>query len=636
LDVPPTLHGVVLGRVDRLEPGSQLTLKVASVIGRAFWRRTLLDIHPLGLDAEALDAQLETLVAADLVLRQGRGRETEYLFKHVVLQDVVYETMTFAQRRGLHLAMAGWIERHHAGNLDPHLSTLAHHWRQTGEVDTTIGYLERAASRAFALSANEETVRLAGDALSLAAEHDVEIDRLRRARWLLWHGFSQARLGRMYPAKDDARSGLAVLGYSPPRTTLGCVLELTGESVRQGARLLGLRPRAPRDDGERDAVRLASHIYQRYMQLVYILDGPVPSLATAVRHLNLTEALGPSPELGTGLALAGYWVGRLGLLGLARRYFDRGLAMVDEAGEPGEVAHVCMIRGHYSLAIGDWAEADTYLRRGLAAYQKAGDRAGGEQLLLMLANRDIQRARHPEATEWLNRARASLWPYGSYMLRTELLTGELVLACQQQRPDPSTVAALEAEMAAEAPNDADRVVALGLIAYQRLLIDGVGAAWVAAEAALEAVERTPPVAFHLSLGLEALCAALIAIGKADWPLEDRRRAEQDSLRAIRALGRLARVAPAAAGVAALAKGRHLAHYGSHRAAARQLHRALRIAEPSERRYEAAHAHYLLSLLRGVGAADANRHRARALALFAETSLPVPTGVLPCAAHAADA
>ena len=222
------------------------------------------------------------------------------------------------------------------------------------------------------------------------------------------------------------------------------------------------------------------------------------------------------------------------------------------------------------------------------------------------------------------------------MLRTQLLAGDLILACQQQRPDPETVGAIEAEMAAEAPNDSDRVLALGLIAGQQLLIGGVGAAWSAAAAALEAAERTPPTSFHTCLGLEALCSALIVIGQADWRPSDRQRAATDSARATNVLTRLARVAPAARAVAALAKGRHLAHYGSPRAAARQLRVSVRIAEPSARHYEAAHAHFLLGHLRGVRAADARRHRARALELFAATGLPPPVVVLPSAAHAADA
>jgi predicted ATPase len=36
LEFPDTLHGLITGRIDRLPPSPQLTIKVASVIGRRF------------------------------------------------------------------------------------------------------------------------------------------------------------------------------------------------------------------------------------------------------------------------------------------------------------------------------------------------------------------------------------------------------------------------------------------------------------------------------------------------------------------------------------------------------------------------------------------------------------------------
>jgi class 3 adenylate cyclase len=46
MSFPDTMQGVVAGRIDRLPPGHELTLKVASVIGRLFAFHTLHDVHP--------------------------------------------------------------------------------------------------------------------------------------------------------------------------------------------------------------------------------------------------------------------------------------------------------------------------------------------------------------------------------------------------------------------------------------------------------------------------------------------------------------------------------------------------------------------------------------------------------------
>ena len=47
VDFPDSVQGVVAGRIGRLTPLEQLSLKIASVIGRSFAHRTLLDVYPV-------------------------------------------------------------------------------------------------------------------------------------------------------------------------------------------------------------------------------------------------------------------------------------------------------------------------------------------------------------------------------------------------------------------------------------------------------------------------------------------------------------------------------------------------------------------------------------------------------------
>jgi predicted ATPase len=58
---PTTAQGVIISRIDRLSPSEQLTLKVASVIGRVFSRQVLYDIFPVVSDKPHLDNHLQTL-----------------------------------------------------------------------------------------------------------------------------------------------------------------------------------------------------------------------------------------------------------------------------------------------------------------------------------------------------------------------------------------------------------------------------------------------------------------------------------------------------------------------------------------------------------------------------------------------
>ena len=112
--------------------------------------------------------------------------------------------MTIEQRRGLHRAIARRLELQHADDLTPVLALLAHHWRQTGEADTAVSYLERAGEQASNAAASEETIHLVGEAVVLTREHSLPIAAARRARWHWWRGFAHVRAGHMLDANADS------------------------------------------------------------------------------------------------------------------------------------------------------------------------------------------------------------------------------------------------------------------------------------------------------------------------------------------------------------------------------------------------------------------------------------------------
>ena len=111
--LPESLQTLVLSRIDTIPEDARRSMKVASVIGRLFLAPMLPGAYDeLGTLDEVL-GHLETLRAADLV---GLDREADlaYLFKHVVTQEVAYESMPFTFRSMLHRRIGRYIE-----DLDP-------------------------------------------------------------------------------------------------------------------------------------------------------------------------------------------------------------------------------------------------------------------------------------------------------------------------------------------------------------------------------------------------------------------------------------------------------------------------------------------------------------------------------------
>ncbi len=87
-----------------------------------------------------------------------REDEQAYLFKHVVTQEVAYESMPFAIRADLHERVGGYIEATHAEALERNLDLLAHHYWLSENVDKKREYLVRAGDAAKASFANAAAI----------------------------------------------------------------------------------------------------------------------------------------------------------------------------------------------------------------------------------------------------------------------------------------------------------------------------------------------------------------------------------------------------------------------------------------------------------------------------------------------
>ena len=153
--LPDSLRALIISRIDRLSEQAQVTLKVASVIGRTFSASWLCAIYPPLGAREQIRAQLETLSRLDLTSIERATPEIEYLFKHVVTQEVAYESLTLATRTMLHEAVACYIETLHSDELERSLDALAFHYGRSANRAKQRHYFRLAAEAAQDAYANE-------------------------------------------------------------------------------------------------------------------------------------------------------------------------------------------------------------------------------------------------------------------------------------------------------------------------------------------------------------------------------------------------------------------------------------------------------------------------------------------------
>ena len=213
--VPETVQAVIRTRMDRLPNDARDVLRVAAVIGREFSRPVL---EMLAEPTTDLARQLERLRGSGLIHQISVAPEPVYRFKHVLTQEVAYDTLLEHQRQALHAAAGQAIERRYAGRLDEQLERLAHHFSRGERWSAAVTYGLRAADRSQALSQFADALAMLDQTLACAS-HIADADERRDARADVLH--RQERLcetlglrARQLEIVDELIALLAPLGGS--------------------------------------------------------------------------------------------------------------------------------------------------------------------------------------------------------------------------------------------------------------------------------------------------------------------------------------------------------------------------------------------------------------------------------------
>jgi predicted ATPase len=206
--VPDTIQGVLAARIDRLPEAPKRLLQTASVLGRAFSSRLL---SALWDPPDVLEVYLAELKRLEFLYERTDATEPVYVFKHVLTQEVAYDSLLTSRRQALHAATGRALERLYAERLEEVYDRLAYHYARTTESTKAIEYLTRFADKAVGGYAHAEAVTALQEALvhagvrPAAASPAAEQDRLildlvlRLAHSLYFLGRFQETLDLLLP-----------------------------------------------------------------------------------------------------------------------------------------------------------------------------------------------------------------------------------------------------------------------------------------------------------------------------------------------------------------------------------------------------------------------------------------------------
>ncbi len=165
-DIPSTIHGVISARLDRLEREAKRVLQEASVIGRTFLYDILERITDL---KDQVVGYLTSLERVDLIRTRSVQPDLEYIFKHALTQEVVYEGLLKKERQAIHERIGLVMEGVFHDRLPEFYETLAFHFKQGRSLGKAVDYLVKSGEkswRRYALEESHQYFREAFDLLS--------------------------------------------------------------------------------------------------------------------------------------------------------------------------------------------------------------------------------------------------------------------------------------------------------------------------------------------------------------------------------------------------------------------------------------------------------------------------------------
>lgn len=417
MDLPTSLQSLILSRIDQLQESQKLIIKLASVIGRLFRAALLWGAYPQIRDQTAVLADLQALARADLITLDTPEPELIYLFKHILTQEVAYESLPYATRALLHEQIAGYIESTSQSDPDRFVDLLAFHYDRSNNLTKKRDYLIKAGEIARRQYANKAAIDYFSRALPLLADTQ-RIDILLKLGKVLelvgrWEEASEAyhsALQLAHQLKDvEARAWcLTAQGdmlrkqgkYSEAGQWLSQALD-TFEDLNNEAGIGQVLHSAGTLSAQQGDFEEARTLYERSLTIRRKLQD-MSQIASLLSNLGIVarilgniekartlyeESLAIRRKIGDKWALAVSLI-NLGNVALdqknldeARVFMEEALALQREVGDRWSVANALNNLGNLARTQGDYTRAMKLYRESLEIYQEFGDKRALAYLL---------------------------------------------------------------------------------------------------------------------------------------------------------------------------------------------------------------------------------------------------------------
>jgi len=413
IELPDSLHTLILSRIDQLSEAEKTTLRVASIVGRSFRARWLTGYYPELGSFLQVKAALDTLSGLDITPLDTPEPELAYLFKHIVTHEVTYESLPFATRARLHGQLAVYLENEiEVGETDtsPLLDVITFHYLRGENKEKQIEYLRKAGEAAQKNYANDAALEYYGSLLPLLKDDKEKTQiRLKRGEVLEFIGkyeaaesdfrtafdsakndpalkaFAQYALGTLNARRSEYEAALDWLAQAKEARTqledkaglarvfiwMGVVIMRKGEYA-QARQLLNEAVTLARQAGDK---RIVADALTTLGGLAYNQGGFMTARAQLEESLALSREITYKLGISRALGSLGEVAYRQGDYATVQALHEESLALMREMGNKAGVSFSLTSLGLVAQAQGDYTAARKLYEECLVLDREMGDRS---------------------------------------------------------------------------------------------------------------------------------------------------------------------------------------------------------------------------------------------------------------------
>ncbi len=147
--IPAKLQELIFARIDKLEPRLKKIIQLASVIGTEFSSRVLKQVvdNDLRLETVMHRIQQNDIIKKNASISSSSENCDEFLFKHKMVRDVVYESLLLSERKQYHELIGNTFESIYSENPSDYLDILVYHFKLSNNYEKYFRYLVKLADK---------------------------------------------------------------------------------------------------------------------------------------------------------------------------------------------------------------------------------------------------------------------------------------------------------------------------------------------------------------------------------------------------------------------------------------------------------------------------------------------------------